>query len=233
MLMAMVLVAAWLASVGPRLLQLAREVVETVRCSRRWSRGALADNSNVLLVPGLGGNVMTLGILRPVVVADAAVWRELDHDTRRAIAFHERGHALRLDGLTLFCLRFASAWMPRQPARRLVAAWKTSAEMACDRFSAARSGDPCLVADALVQCGRLQAPARSPIPQFGLPAATSDDLELRVGALLAMTTPPASTRTGNDALRVGAALAALGACFIFAPGDATHHAVETLLGWLV
>lgn len=234
MIASLILVAGWLARATPPLARLARDAVQSARWSRRWTAAAHIDELGVRVVPQLRGGVMTVGIFRPVVVASPSVWSGLSRAERAAIALHERAHALRRDGVTLLVLRFASALLPSAPSQRLVAAWKTSAELSCDRFAAVKTGDPCLVAEALVQCGRLQLSSHGPTPELALSATTNEgDLELRVKALLAMAPSAESTDTGNDALRVGSISLLIGFAFAFASGDATHHAVETLLGWLV
>jgi hypothetical protein len=120
------------------------------------------------------------------------------------VAHHEQGHAARRDPLTLLGLKLAAALFPIPGAGRLIGAWRQAAERACDGYAAARLGAPAGAA-----------------------------LEQRVRALLDAGDTGRAPALRNDAL--AAALAALAGAIVSAawPGDAAHHAAETILGWLV
>ncbi len=225
----------WVVLALPRIAALGRDLVATRTWAVRRLGGdhVVVSGARVELVSGLAGRVLTVGAWRPRVIADRALWARLSNDDRRAISLHEQAHVKRRDGLTLFVLRLSTTCLPRDVADALVGAWKTASELACDRFAATSTGDPCLVASALVACGRAQVSGADAPPQLAV-GALDGDLERRVVALLE---PAARVRSpvplGNDIVRAG-----LGALFValvlvaMLPGDATHHALETLLGRL-
>ncbi len=174
------------------------------------------------------GQAWTVGLLRPRILVDAALWARLTPDERRAIAAHERAHVERRDPLTLLFLRAVTGFAAPGTARRLVASWRRAAELACDRAAARAIGDTAVVASALVACGRAQRAAAAPAAL----GATGADLEARVLALLDQPSIAApTTRLGDRAHALWWTLGIVVGWSTLA-GSATHHALETLLGWL-
>jgi Zn-dependent protease with chaperone function len=203
---------------------------ETSRWAARLSVSETVevDGAPVDVTEQAGGQALTLGLFRPRVVFGQLLWARLDADGRNAIAAHERAHVARRDPLTLLLVRAACCFVGASSADRLVRSWRRAAEIACDRLAARAVGDPTTVATALVTCGRLQL-ERCAAPSSL--AAASDDLELRIQCLLAQEALPQADRRGDLAsvlFRMGVVTVLL----ILVVGPGTHHAMETLLGWL-
>jgi beta-lactamase regulating signal transducer with metallopeptidase domain len=171
-----------------------------------------------------------------VIVIDQGLLGTLSEEARRAVAHHEHGHAARRDALTLLALRLAAALFPIPGAHRLVDAWRQAAERACDAYAAARLGDPGAVAAALIAVERARAAAGAraePPAALALGAPAGATLEQRVRALLEARHGAPAPRLGNDAIAAGSAALAVATLAALWPGDLFHHAVETILGWLV
>jgi beta-lactamase regulating signal transducer with metallopeptidase domain len=178
----------------------------------------------------------TIGTLSPLIVCDRVLWRSLSEEARRAIAHHEQAHLARRDGLTLLALRLCMALFPMPAARRLLERWRTAAEHACDRYAAAKLGDPAAVAAALVAVEKIRAqnPQNTATLTPVLGMLSGGDLARRVLALLESDgAGDPEPLLANDTF--AAAIVALGALLLTAawPGDAFHHAIETLIGHFV
>jgi Zn-dependent protease with chaperone function len=233
---ATLLSVTWIVLTAPRLASLVRDIAAT----RSWVARSLGGDhvmvvgARVEILSGLARRVLTVGALRPQIVADRALWARLSTDDRLAIVLHEKAHVKRRDGLTLLVLRLSTACLPSTVAESLVGAWRTASELACDRFAATTTRDPCLVAAALVACGRAQIESTTPIAQLSV-GAVDADLERRVVALLASGASDGSPAPlGNDVFRACLGALAVGVAVAVAlPGDAAHHTFETLLGWLL
>ncbi len=208
-----------------------RAAVET----GRWASSLTSEaTEGIQIVPALGARAVTVGLFRPRAFFGSALWARLDSDGKRAVVAHELAHVARRDVLTLLCLRLAACAMPTAIGAHLVESWRRAAEIACDRIAADALGDPCVLADALVACGKLQL-AASPavLPAAALSLVDGDDLETRVTCLLERPASgaPACVASG-DLSSVTAVALALGILIASAGGSAAHHAFETVLGWV-
>lgn len=137
----------WLA--GAALLGIAYTAAHIVsmRSRRLWTlasealRDSLAWPDDVMLFTARGTLIATHGLLRPVIVADAAALATIDPDAARRLARHELAHARWRDPLVktlarLTCIAFWPAlplWFLERELRRLQ-------EVACDE-SALRGSD--------------------------------------------------------------------------------------------
>ncbi|WP_437870166.1 M48 family metalloprotease [Sorangium sp. So ce363] len=237
---AALLVATWLALTAPRVIRVLREAVTAARLARAIRKLPASHIAGVPIRTADCGapSAFTVGALLPVIVIDRGLLGTLNEEARQAIAHHEAGHAARRDTLTLLALRLAAALFPMPGARQLIDAWRDAAERACDAHAASQLGDPGAVAAALVAVERERWASGAldvvpPVLALGAPAGAA--LEQRVHALLDAgegedKTPP---RLGNDTVAVGAGALAAALLAAVWPGDLVHHAVETLLGWLV
>lgn len=232
------LLGGWLVITVPGVFRLVRDTI----ASARWARVVrclpvdYVDSVALRLADCGARSAFTIGARSPVIVFDRLLWRSLSEEERRAIAHHERGHIERRDGLTLLALRLCFALFPTPGSQRLLEAWRAAAEHACDRYAAARLGDPAAVAAALVSVEKIRARSQdeSAIPAHALGALARGDLARRVLALVESDEDrETEPLLANDALAV--AIVVFGALLltIVWPGDAVHHAIETLLGHLV
>jgi Zn-dependent protease with chaperone function len=232
------LLGGWFMITARGVFRLVRDTIASARWARlvRCLPVERVDSVALRLADCGARSAFTIGALSPVIVFDRLLWRSLSEEERRAIAHHERGHIERRDGLTLLALRLCFALFPMPAGGRLLEAWRTAAEQACDRHAAAKLGNPAAVAAALVSVEKIRARSQdeSAIPAHALGVHAGGDLARRVLALIendeVRDTEPL---LANDALAV--AIVAFGALLptIAWPGDAVHHAIETLIGHLV
>ena len=232
----LMMVAAGVVALGFSLRALTSFVAE-LRRARRWA-GTLSGPTfeqagiTVSLTGTLRMRAVTVGVVTPRVIVGEALWAKLGDEERHAIVAHERAHALRRDPLTLLALRLAACLMPAVAGQRLVADWRRTAEVACDAAAAQSIGDPYLLADTLVTCGRLQLADGDAEPCGVLAAADPSDLELRVKCLLDQSLVP-SFAGGSDLARAGGWMLLVVAVIVGLGGSAAHHGIETVLGWTV
>jgi Zn-dependent protease with chaperone function len=230
---ALALIAAWAAIVATRLWRVAADAFRAARWAKHLEgrpfefdgvRARVADCGRPLAV--------ATGVFTTEIIVDRSLWSALSSEERRVVVQHEHAHAVRRDGLTLLLLRAvaASALIPLHG--RLIEAWRTSAELECDRHASAAVQDPLVVASTLLSVERLCG-ANSPggdLARAVLGARPGGGLEQRVRALLDLRGNP-SAGLANDVLVVSCLLVA-GALLVFAwPSGSVHHALETLLGW--
>lgn len=235
---ALCLLGVWLFVAAPRLLGLGRSVIASMRWTRRArSLPSLEIRGVAIRLADCGSrSAFTIGALSPFIVVDRGLWSSLSDEARLAVAYHEQGHVRRRDGLTLLALRLCAALFPMPGGARLLAAWRTAAEGACDFHAAERLGDAAAVAATLVTVEQLRArsaPEDTAIPAGALGIAAGGDLERRVLALLDRGDRSVGPSLGNDLLT--SSLAALGAVAVTLawPGDLVHHTIETLIGSLI
>lgn len=233
---ALVVLAAWLCPVAPRLLGTIRDLVRSTHQIRRVRELSpeLLEGTPVRFADCGSPTAFTAGAFSPIVVVDRALWNELGETERRAVLHHEIGHIERRDGFTYLVLRFCLALQPWLPAR-LLDSWRFAAELECDRRAASELSDPTAVAGALVAIERLRAglpdllrPAGAALGVFERPG-----LERRVMALLDPRRDQVRAKTSaNDVL--GILVVMLGALVLALawPGDFLHHAIETAIGLL-
>lgn len=223
------LVVVWLMFVAPKLVQLCRDVVESLRWSTRvGDSAAVVDGVPVSFGACDGLGAVTTGFVRPRIMVDQDIWRALRDDEKRALVRHEEAHARRRDALTVVVLRLCCALSPLTSMTQLLARWRAAVELTCDAHAARCVGDPASVASALVAVERLRSQecAVSPV----LAVAPGAALESRVMALL--DGEPRRALVGNDVVRcLGFALLCVAAAAVM-PGEWGHHAVETALGFI-
>jgi hypothetical protein len=232
------LLGIWIAIAAPGVYRLARDGITSARWARAVRRLPVVWLDGVALRLADCGvrGAFTIGALSPVVVFDRVLWRSLSEEARRAIAHHERGHAERRDGLTVVVLRLCIAFFPMPGGRRLLDAWRAAAEHACDRYAAAKLGDSAAVAAALVTVERVRAlsPQQAAIPAPALGVLAGSDLERRVLLLLESDgRDSGQPLLANDVLAAAIVTAGAFVLTIAWPGDAIHHAIETLIGHLI
>ncbi len=98
---------------------------------------------------------VTVGLFRPVVVADRGWWATLTPSDRTIVLAHEQAHVARRDLLTHAFVRALAAFLPVRLAGPLVAGWLDRAEQCADRHAANVVGDPLAVAELLIRQRRL------------------------------------------------------------------------------
>ena len=227
--------AAWLAFAVFRVAGVVRELVKAERWAKqlRLQAAELIDGVPVRFVSSLSLGAFTVGLWKPLVVVDRALWRQLDPVERLAVLHHESAHAARGDALTQACLRVLCAVLPWSVTRNpWLRAWRSATEVVCDRYAALRLNDATSVAKALVSVERLRAAARAPhdlAPALGM--AAGGDLSLRVRALLDEPVSSALPLT-SDLRPVGLLLIVFASLLVAWPGGFLHHAAESLLGLL-
>jgi Zn-dependent protease with chaperone function len=231
---ALAVIATWALLCAPRVKRLFAQWLETVRLGRSVRRvpADLVDGIPVRLLDLATPQIFSVGMLRPLVVADRKLWSALSRDERRAVAHHEHAHAERLDGFTLFTLRAWSALCPFPLGNELIQAWRRCAERACDSHAARVLADAASVAQALITVERARAAVDNPsTPALSLGVVGHSDLEGRVRALL--DEPRSAPALANDVLAV--AVLATGAAIFTAvwPGTILHHTIETAFGLIV
>jgi Zn-dependent protease with chaperone function len=192
----------------------------------RVSTPVTLGDTEVLVAPSSRIFVFVGGIVRPRIFASSAAWDALDDDERRAAVAHERAHALRGDVARHLALCVYALVGAPLIARRALAMWTSATERLCDRRAAEESGDPSIVARALLTLARRGS---EPLLSFGSSFAPApDELALRVETLVA-DPPWADARPVRRVLR-WLPLVLFVAALVFA--DALHHSLETLLGMI-
>lgn len=220
---------AWLGLAIAR----AAEVLRDAWRTRAWLR-TLAGQVEVrrgvrlLITSDTSPRAITAGLLRPRTHITSALWQGLDEAERDAVALHEAAHVERRDALTLLALHVAVAFLPAPLAAQMVNRWKIAAEVACDGAAAARLGDPTVIARALLRCAKLRI-AAPPATALGV---ASGPLEHRIRALLEQA-PARSAGARSDLVTACFAACSIVMAAAGAPGDALHHAVETLFAFVL
>lgn len=121
----------------------------------------------VLLIPGLGTPALSVGLLRPVVVVDAAFWADADAAERSVVMTHEIAHARGRHGIAEALTRLLTAGLAPLPfARSTYDCVRRHLEALADD-AAVQDHDPRLVGITL---GRV---ALGAAPSHGLGAAGS------------------------------------------------------------
>jgi Zn-dependent protease with chaperone function len=144
----------------------------------------------------------TLGLFRPCVYVSIRLLERLSPRHQEVMFAHEAAHVRRRDGLVNAILCLFYHLLPLPGGSVLLGEWRRAAERACDAEAARHLGDPCDVAEALVEVARLVQKPFAPGAAF---FATAEDIEGRVKALLAL---PGSRRTSVPLLILGVLLLA-------------------------
>ena len=211
---ALVALGVWTALVTPRVVHLGRQLLASLRFVAAVRRLPVVEVDGVAVHLGRCGRAgaLTAGLFSPIIVVDRELWARL---------------------LTLFALRLASALAHVPAGERLLRAWRSATERACDAHAALRLGDAAEVAAALLSVERWRTGGEGAHGD-GLALALASDAELEQRVLALLDEPPTrALPKGNDlwrAVLVGAAAIALTAAVA---GDALHHAVESALGLIV
>ncbi|MBW2525171.1 MAG: M56 family metallopeptidase [Deltaproteobacteria bacterium] len=231
---ALVLLAAWLVVIFPRLWTFLGDLRTTsrlARAARKLPRRTIGG-VEVRVADWDIGSAFTVGALAPVIVIDGELVRTLGDEQLRAIVWHEQAHVARRDGLTLAALRLWQVLFPAPGAATALSRWIAGCELECDQHAADKLGDSTSVAEALIAVERLRADAAQR-PRVALPHAAlgihaaAGQLESRVLALLD-TKPVAARpqRLANDLAAVAIIAVGVTTVAMAWPGDAVHHAVE-------
>jgi Zn-dependent protease with chaperone function len=175
--------AVLLLLLGRRPLRTLLDLRRRLRAARRLLAGQTWDSTpgdrGPVLLGDLGQpNAFTLGLLRPVVIADRRWWRSLAADERAMVAAHEAEHAARRDPLAHALVLLLASFVPARLGRTLSAGWLQFAERRADRAAAAAAGDPIAVAELLLRAYRRGE------EQALLPAFCGGTLEVRVRSLV-------------------------------------------------
>jgi Zn-dependent protease with chaperone function len=174
-------------------------------------------------LPSRVPTAFTLGILRPAVYASSGLLAQLSTRDCEAMLAHEAAHVRRRDGLTGALLAAFYNLFPLPGSGLLRAEWQRAAERACDADAARRLDSRTDVAAALVRVAGIVWQSQGPVPGAVRFAASGDDIEARVQALLA----PLSVSQGRpDAPALSAWLILLSLGMIGAAHFWVHHAVE-------
>jgi len=215
---------------GRRPLRTSIVLIRRLRAARRLLAGQawakVSDVRGAVLLGELGQpNAFTLGLLRPVVVADRAWWLSLADDERAMVAAHEAEHADKRDPLAHFLVLLFASFVPARLGRTLSAGWLQFAEHRADRSAAAAAADDAVaVAEFLVRAYR-----RGAEPAL-LPAFCGGTLELRVRSLLELGD---DHLPGAPDVRLSLSLGVLGSTMLAVTvGYPIHLFVEKFLTFL-
>lgn len=201
------------------------DVARRLRAARALVSGQRPSPSEVegVQLADLGsGNAATVGLLRPVIVADRRWWRSLAPADRRIVAAHETAHLRSRDPLGHVLGRLLAGLGARSLGRSLVEGWLLWAEQRADGHAARVCGDPARVAELLVRETRAEQAIPSLVPSFGGGA-----LEQRVEALLDDARAP--VRIGSRLGLTAATALCAWVIVVAAFGYPIHVAVERLL----
>jgi hypothetical protein len=148
--------AALLSVALPALLPLLAGLQRTRRIAQQWH--ALSEDGGAFrILPSSAPVACAIGFFRPTIYLSSGMLEQLPAAAIATITAHERAHVQRRDNLWLTVIRIACPfWMQRNT---LIDAIELAHDQACDRAAAEQVGDPLVVADTLVRCGRL---AQSP-----------------------------------------------------------------------
>ncbi len=214
----------WLVWLGWRPVREGASVLTRLRAARSLlaaDRDHQERDGAVLLLDLGAPNAFTVGLLRPVVVADRRWWRGLSSMERRIIAAHELAHARCMDPLSHTVASLLTGLIPTRVAAPLTEGWLAWAEQRADACAAVAVGDAARVAELLLRQYR-QHGAPSLVPAFA-----GRGLEARVKALLSFSgeAPRLSSDVGRGLLACGAATL----CLVGLLGFQIHHWLERLL----
>lgn len=213
-------VLVWL---GWRPVRVVGSVIRSVLGARALLDSARGHDGSVRLAELGTRNAFTVGLSRPVVLADKEWWASLRPEEQRIVSEHERAHVECRDPLSYTVAQLFGGLVPQRVATPLVASWLNWAERRADECAAQEVGDPALVAQFLVRQVQISGQECSLVPSF-----RGGDLEARVVALLDVPKHP--LRLSSD---TGACLplsAALGALVLLALcGFQIHGLIERLL----
>ncbi len=164
-------------------------------------------------------------VARPGVYVSSRVWTSLSEGERAALVAHESAHIRQGDLRTRAVLEAFLVFAAPLVGDRVRSTWLAASERLCDAHAASVTGEPEVVASAMLSMCRLQA--TRPAPAFGF-TPTVGEVEDRVRAVLAggPLGERAAVVLGRAVIASCVALAIAGVV----AAEPIHHAFETLLG---
>ncbi|MCX7178275.1 MAG: M56 family metallopeptidase, partial [Proteobacteria bacterium] len=208
-----------MVSVGRAVYTLARirAFVTAIRVAASRSVGAY-DSIPVFSIASPQLVCFTMGVLRPAVYLSASLQQHLTPRDRQAMLAHEAAHIRRRDNAVRMLLFLFYALFPLPASRLLLADWQRAAEMDCDAEAASRIGSAPDVAAALIRAAQLTVQRSAAMPTGTCFVAFDDDIEGRVGALLADPLRRSQHRPTR--------LVLFGISFLLAAGVWIYHLVD-------
>ena len=159
------------------------------------------------------------------VFVSSRVWSLLPAGERHALVAHEHAHVRHGDLTKRVLLEALLLFAAPLVGERIRTAWMRASERLCDAHAASVTGDPEVVARAMVSMCRIGATQAAPGFAF---TPTVDELAARIQAVL--SGGPLGERVAIALARVGLA-ACIGLAVVgVAAAEPIHHAFETLLG---
>lgn len=210
------------AGVAARHVRMSQAIAQLERLGEVEQRGAFP----LVSLPGVPRVCHAVGMVRRRVLVSSALVEGLSPRAWSAVHAHEQEHLRRRDPLAMIVVEVALLFVPPFISGALGAAFRRSAEAACDGAAAREVGDAVAVAEGLLEAARIFGPAPG---SLGAPAATEISLEERVRDLLDGH-PSAARRSLGFAGAMG--LTAVFAVLGVSHEDTVHHALETLLSYL-
>jgi Zn-dependent protease with chaperone function len=193
-------------------------------CSRLLAHGAPEPRLEATILPTASPLCLSVGILRPETVLSEGFLLAVDDEQLQAVLVHERAHATRRDALARAVAVAATVLMLPGARARLLEELELAAEQSCDEAAARAIGDRLTMAEVILRVERLISAPRG-IGAFAV-SFGGTAIPLRVAALVG---PPPTERRGSLATIMGVC----GFLAFAAASDHLHHAVETLVGFLV
>ncbi len=164
-------------------------------------------------------------VARRGVFVSSRVWSLLPAGERDALVAHEHAHVQHGDLAKRVVLEALLLFAAPLIGERIRTAWMRASERLCDAHAASVTGDPEVVARAMVSMCRIGA--TQPALGFAF-TPTVDELAARIQTLL--DGGPLGERAAVVLARVGFAACILLAVVGVAAAEPIHHAFETLLG---
>jgi beta-lactamase regulating signal transducer with metallopeptidase domain len=136
------------------------------------------------LLPSPRPACFTLGFLNPAIYVTSGLVQQLTARDWEAVLAHEAAHVRRRDGLIGSLLAAFYHLFALPGGRILRRDWERAVERECDAEAARRLGSPCDVASALLRVAQLTNQTVPVVPGVSSFAASGEDIEGRVQALL-------------------------------------------------
>jgi len=147
-------------------------------------------HGEVLLVPGAWAGLA--GLIKPVLLLGRDLTTSLNRVELRGVIAHEEAHRRRRDPLKRFLLLLLGRLIPLL-GPRLLKRWQGLTELLCDGHAGQTTGEPLLVASALLKTHRLQDDSWTSRVLVGFPGVGR--IEDRINALLALELSPSANHT--------------------------------------
>lgn len=140
-------------------------------------RGLSVDHGRYRELKSESALAVTAGLVRPQIYISSGLCRQLSARALEVVLQHEERHCQRADNLRLRVARCLCSLWPRASAGKLLDELELTHEQACDAHAANQLRDPLIVAQTLIDMGRLSGVS-------GAASFTGSALEARVHALL-------------------------------------------------